>query len=111
MLFPLLDRAFMACSTRNHPFFKQFNGFPVRTSSFDIFNVGARINRSTGLMLTLRSCFNDCRRPSDQKARAFAPQLARDLEVGAGKPVQFSDISKKVVVAVDVDEGSYLLSL
>lgn len=137
---------FMAFVARNDPFFKQLHTLPNehqrRSSKFlgkfdslEHYNIGGgggfKFNKpASGLNLTVKSCFDDSRsRTWDQKARAFAPQLARDLEIithnnepqklaksatdtsGAfqrGNPLDFLDkpLPEKIAVAVDVDEGT-----
>lgn len=144
---------FMAFVARNDPFFKQLHTLPNehqrRSSKFlgkfdslEHYNIGGgggfKFNKpASGLNLTVKSCFDDSRsRTWDQKARAFAPQLARDLEIithnnepqklaksatdtsGAfqrGNPLDFLDkpSPEKIAVAVDVDEvlGNFVSAL
>ncbi|XVE53799.1 hypothetical protein DITRI_Ditri03aG0031200 [Diplodiscus trichospermus] len=131
----------MALLARNDPFFRQLHSllndqrrpfqFIGKLDSLENYNVGGggfKSNKpAVGLNLTLKCCFEDCRRTWDQKARAFAPQLAGDLEIirhynepqkmaklavdtyGAcrrGNRLDFLDKSLpgKIAVAVDVDE-------
>ncbi|OMO67079.1 5'(3')-deoxyribonucleotidase [Corchorus capsularis] len=139
---------FMAFLARNDPFLKQFHTlpndhrrchpFPGKLDSLENHNVGAGFKfqkPASGLNLTLKSCFEDSLKTWDHKARAFAPQLARDLEIishkepqklakpatdtrGAcqrGNPLDFSDkpLPEKISVAVDVDEvlGNFVSAL
>ncbi|OMO86411.1 hypothetical protein COLO4_21182 [Corchorus olitorius] len=131
----------MAFLARNDPFLKQFHTLPNdhrrchpflgKLDFLENHNVGAGFKfqkPASGLNLTLKSCFEDSLKTWDHKARAFAPQLARDLEIishkepqklakpatdtrGAcqrGNPLDFSDnpLPEKISVAVDVDEVS-----
>ncbi|KAG4190189.1 hypothetical protein ERO13_A07G017900v2 [Gossypium hirsutum] len=132
----------MAFSARNDPFSMQLHAFPGdqrrcfqsigKLDALGNYNagVGAGDNckkPAAGLNLSIKSCFEDSRRTWDKKARAFAPRLARDLEIisynepqkvaepttdtrGAyrsGNPLDFSDypLRNKITVAVDVDEA------
>ncbi|XP_022730809.1 uncharacterized protein LOC111285564 isoform X1 [Durio zibethinus] len=97
---------------------------------------GFKFNKpAVGLNLTLKNCFQDSRIALCQKARAFAPQLARDIEIishnepqkmaktatetrGAcqrGNPLDLIDkpLPEKIAVAVDVDEvlGNFVSAL
>ncbi|XVE97809.1 hypothetical protein REPUB_Repub03eG0050900 [Reevesia pubescens] len=143
---------FMAFLARNDPFFRQLHTFPNdqrrcfqflgKLGSLQNYIVGGaggfKCNKpATGLNLTLKSCFEDSRRTTwDQKPRAFAPQLARDLEIitqnnepqkmaksatdtrdayHRGNPLDFPDkpLPEKIAVAVDVDEvlGNFVSAL
>ncbi|KAB2072485.1 hypothetical protein ERO13_A07G017900v2 [Gossypium hirsutum] len=140
----------MAFSARNDPFSMQLHAFPGdqrrcfqsigKLDALGNYNagVGAGDNckkPAAGLNLSIKSCFEDSRRTWDKKARAFAPRLARDLEIisynepqkvaepttdtrGAyrsGNPLDFSDypLRNKITVAVDVDEvlGNFVSAL
>ncbi|XP_021277105.1 uncharacterized protein LOC110411320 [Herrania umbratica] len=139
---------FMAILARNDLFSKQLHTLPndqrrcfqllSKFDSLENHNVGGgfKFNRpAAGFNLTLKSCFQDSPGTWDQKARAFAPQLARHLEIishneppkmaksttdtgGAcqrGKPLDFNDkpLPEKIAVAVDVDEvlGNFVSAL
>ncbi|MBA0578035.1 hypothetical protein Gorai_020337 [Gossypium raimondii] len=140
----------MAFSARNDPFSMQLHAFPGdqrrcfqsigKLDALGNYNAGVGAGGNckepaAGLNLSIKSCFEDSRRTWDKKARAFAPRLARDLEIisynepqkvaepttdtrGAyrrGNPLDFSDypLRNKITVAVDVDEvlGNFVSAL
>lgn len=135
---------FMAFLARNDPFCSrhlhklpndqrrcfQFLGKLVPLENYNVSGSGGGFKFSkaaSGLNLTVKSCFNDSPRKWDQKALAFASQLARELEISKHDEPQkrantvadsrglsqrgtldFPDkpLPEKIVVAVDVDEGT-----
>lgn len=140
----------MAFSARNDPFSMQLHAFPGdqrrcfqsigKLDALGNYNAGVGAGGNckepaAGLNLSIKSCFEDSRRTWDKKARAFAPRLARDLEIisynepqkvaepttdtrGAYRsrnPLDFSDyaLRNKITVAVDVDEvlGNFVSAL
>ncbi|XP_022751768.1 uncharacterized protein LOC111300391 isoform X2 [Durio zibethinus] len=134
----------MALLARNDPFFRQLHIFPNdqrrcfqfrgKLDMLENYNVGGgalKFNKPAArLNLTLKSCFEDSRRTWNHKTRAFASQLARDLQIitynepqkmaklaidargtcQRGKPLDFPN---KPAVAVDVDEvlGNFVSAL
>ncbi|TYG64356.1 hypothetical protein ES288_D06G101300v1 [Gossypium darwinii] len=144
---------FMAFLARNDPFFSrhlhtspkdqrrcfQFLGKLVPLENYNVSRCGSgggfKFNKAaSSLNLTVKSCLNDLPRKWDQKALAFASQLARELEISKHDEPQkrantvadsrglsqrgtldFPDkpLPEKIVVAVDVDEvlGNFVSAL
>ncbi|XVE70793.1 hypothetical protein DITRI_Ditri10aG0099300 [Diplodiscus trichospermus] len=139
----------MAFLAHNDPFFRQLHTLPNdqrrcfqflrKLDSLEHYNGGGggfKFNKpAAGLNLTLKSCLDDSRSTWDPKTRAFAPQLARDLQMIShieplklaksatdtrgtcqrGIPLDFPDkpLPEKIAVAVDVDEvlGNFVSAL
>ncbi|XVF88977.1 hypothetical protein PTKIN_Ptkin19aG0094800 [Pterospermum kingtungense] len=147
LFFNQISNLFMALLPRNDPYFRPLHTLPNNQRRCFQFlvkldNVGGgcggfKLNKpAAGLNLTLKSCFEESSRTWDQKARAFAPQLALDLKIISskepqkmanssaidtrggrqrGNPLDFlhKPLPEKIAVAVDVDEvlGNFVSAL